>query len=270
MAKLYDYNGNPIDVGGTGGGGTTTPVPTSFVKGVNHRGYYTAPENTLPAYRLSKVMGFKMVECDVSFTSDGVPVLLHDATIDRTSNGSGNIGEMTFEQVRQYDFGSWKNESYAGTKIPTLEEFVVLCRNLGLHAYIEIKSNEPYTDEQIQMIVDIVNSYGMRGNVTYISFLKNHLVRVKNNDERARLGYVISTMGTTKANEAVSLRTAYNDVFVDVEYKASTIENTIAIAKEYKLPLELWTIDSAPTILALEGYVSGVTSNKVDATTLYY
>ena len=91
------------------------------VKGVNHRGYSTvAPENTLPAYVLSRKMGFQYAECDVSFTSDGVPVLLHDSTIDRTSDGSGSIGSLTLEEVRQYDFGSWKGEQYAGTKIPTL------------------------------------------------------------------------------------------------------------------------------------------------------
>ena len=86
------------------------PEDNSGVLSVNHRGYSAiAPENTLPAYRLSKEKGFRYVETDVSFTSDGVPVLLHDASIDRTSDGTGKIAEMTFEQVRQYDFGSWKS-----------------------------------------------------------------------------------------------------------------------------------------------------------------
>lgn len=112
------------------------------VKAINHRGYSTiAPENTLEAYRLSKQMGFNYVEADVSFTSDGVPVLLHDETIDRTSDGTGAIGSMTFEQVRAYDFGSWKSEDYAGAKIPSFEEFILLCRNLSLKPYIELKSS---------------------------------------------------------------------------------------------------------------------------------
>ena len=78
------------------------------VRAVNHRGFNkVAPENTISAYRLSKENGFLFVECDVSFTSDNVPVLLHDDTINRTSNGKGKVSNWTFEALRQLDFGSW-------------------------------------------------------------------------------------------------------------------------------------------------------------------
>ena len=77
------------------------------VKAINHRGYsYEAPENTIPAYIMSKKKGFTYVEGDVSFTKDNVAVLLHDATIDRTSNGSGNITSLYYQELLQYDFGS--------------------------------------------------------------------------------------------------------------------------------------------------------------------
>ena len=98
------------------------------IKAVAHRGYSTeAPENTLPAFRLAKENGFDYVECDVVFTSDNVPVLLHDSSIDRTSNGEGKISSLTYEEVSQYDFGSWFSEEYAGVKIPTFDEFLKLC-----------------------------------------------------------------------------------------------------------------------------------------------
>ena len=74
-----------------GSNGTSSFVSTENMKSINHRGWYKAPENTLSAYRESAANGFKYVECDVQFTSDGVAVLLHDDTIDRTSNGSGKI-----------------------------------------------------------------------------------------------------------------------------------------------------------------------------------
>jgi glycerophosphoryl diester phosphodiesterase len=146
------------------------------VLSVNHRGYSAeAPENTLPAYILSKKKGFNYVETDVCFTSDGIPVLLHDATIDRTSNGTGNINSMTYEQVRAYDFGSWKSSTYAGTKIPSLAEFLYLCKSIMLHPYIELKSSGAYTQAQIQQIVDMVHSYGLKGKVSYISFSSDRL-----------------------------------------------------------------------------------------------
>ena len=120
---IYDLQGNTIDSGGTG----SAIDYDKTVKAVAHRGYSsTAPENTLPAYKLAKQNGFNYVECDVSMTSDGVPMLLHDATINRTSNGSGTLSQMTYAEVREYDFGSWKSSAYAGTVIPTFEEFIAL------------------------------------------------------------------------------------------------------------------------------------------------
>ena len=74
---------------------------SSYVKGINHRGYATvAPENTLPAYQLSAKKGFRYVETDVLFTSDNVPVLLHDITIDRTSNGTGNSAYIRISRLK--------------------------------------------------------------------------------------------------------------------------------------------------------------------------
>ena len=85
-------------------------ISVDGVMSINHRGYSAeAPENTLAAFRMSKEMGFDAVECDVRFTKDGVPVLLHDEKVDRTSNGKGKIGDLTLEQVRKLDFGSWKS-----------------------------------------------------------------------------------------------------------------------------------------------------------------
>lgn len=88
---------------------------------VSHRGYNAiAPENTMSAFQKSYEYGYKYVETDVTFTADGVPVLLHDDSIDRTSNGSGKIASLTYEYVRTLDFGSWKSEEYVGEKIPSL------------------------------------------------------------------------------------------------------------------------------------------------------
>lgn len=88
------------------------------VKAVIHRGYsLTAPENTFPAYTLAIEKGVSYVECEMLFTSDNVPVLLHDTTIDRTSNGTGAISELTLSYVKGLDFGSWKDVKYANTNI---------------------------------------------------------------------------------------------------------------------------------------------------------
>ena len=90
---------------------------------IAHRGYSSvSPENTLVSYKNAKRHGFNFVECDISFTKDHKPVLLHDGSVDRTSNGKGVIEDLTLDEVKYLDFGSWKDAKYKGEKIPTFED----------------------------------------------------------------------------------------------------------------------------------------------------
>ncbi len=244
---------------------TTVEAEDNAVRSVNHRGYVTAPENTLEAYRLSALNGFNAVECDVSFTKDGYAVLIHDGTIDRTSNGTGSISSLTLEEVRRYDFGSWKAPEYAGVKIPTFEEFIALCRELDLHPYIELKSE--LAEGQAEMLVETVARYGMLDNCTWISFKAGALTQIKNVDPKARLGYLVnSTAGLTetKINDAKALRTEENEVFIDLEYGLAT-EANVATCKAEGFAIEVWTVDKTDVLDKLDPYVSGVTSNFVVA-----
>lgn len=236
---------------------------------VNHRGYSKeAPENTIPAYILSKQKGYNYVECDVSFTADGVAVLLHDETIDRTSNGSGNISQLTYNQVLQYDFGSWFSTKYTGTRIPTFSEFIKYCKGLGLHPYIELKSNGGYTREQIGSIVNEVELCGMKDRVTYISFSSTFLGYVKEYDTQARLGYIANITSSTIA-EAVALKTGENEVFMDVNYTYLT-DSKISSCAANGLPVEVWTVNQASVIKELHPYISGVTSDNQHAGNILY
>ena len=274
---VYNIGGNRIDYDGTTMD-TRIGALEKFVDydvnvlSVNHRGYSAvAPENTLPAYILSKKMGFKYVETDVSFTSDGVAVCLHDSTIDRTSNGSGNIKNLTFEQVRTYDFGSWKSSEYAGTQIPSLAEFLALCKRIMLHPYIELKSADNYTEAQIRSIVDMVRDYGMRGKVSYISFSSTFLTYVKNYDADARLGFLKNPPVASDLSVLQSLKTTTNEVFYDVGYYNDGI--TQAICDTYAaagFPIEAWTVDSVDVMLGLNKYVSGITSDNMIAGKVLY
>lgn len=233
-----------------------------IVKAVNHRGYTEAPENTLAAFKVSKEKGFKYVECDVSFTSDGHAVLLHDDTIDRTSNGTGNINAMTLEEVRALDFGSWKAEDYAGEQIPTFEEFILLCKRLGLHPYIELKTG---TEAQIKGLVDVVKRYGMKGKVTWISFNSAFLGYVKAVDTTARLGFVVGEVTASTINTIQqTLRTDKNEVFIDCATSNAT-NDAVALCMDADIPLEVWTVNTEAAILDLDAYVSGVTSDNLIA-----
>ncbi|MEZ6193817.1 MAG: glycerophosphodiester phosphodiesterase family protein [Phycisphaerales bacterium] len=96
---------------------------------VAHRGNNRfAPENTLVSYQQALETGAPIVELDLHRSKDGVIVLLHDDTLDRTTNGTGNVNDMTLEQLKSFDAGSWKDVKYAGERIPTLEELAELCK----------------------------------------------------------------------------------------------------------------------------------------------
>lgn len=231
------------------------------IRVVNHRGYTAiAPENTLSAYRLSKEMGFHYAECDIEFTMDGVPVLLHDETVDRTSNGSGKISKMTFAEVRALDFGSWKSEDYAGEQIPTFEEFIVLCKHIDLHPYIEIKpSTNPLG---VKRMVQTVKRYGMENSVTWESFGRSMLGYVLTVHPSARVGLVCSEITDDFLMWATTARENGADAFINTNYSALTsawVDKCI----ESGIPLEVWTINSDAALAKVDKYVSGITSDTM-------
>jgi glycerophosphoryl diester phosphodiesterase len=87
-----------------------------------------APENTLAAFRLAMAMGAEMCELDVQQTADDRLVVMHDDTLNRTTNGKGNLWEMTLAELQQYDAGGWFDPRFAGEKLPALEEVIALVR----------------------------------------------------------------------------------------------------------------------------------------------
>lgn len=99
---------------------------------IGHRGYHAgAPENTLTSIRQGFEQGADAVEIDLAKTADGHLVLLHDRTVNRTTNGQGAVAELTLEQVRALDAGSWKDAKYAGERIPTFDEALDAARGHG-------------------------------------------------------------------------------------------------------------------------------------------
>lgn len=107
---------------------------------VAHRGGGSlAPENTLAALRLGASMGFRGVEFDVMLAGDGTPVLIHDETLGRTTNGSGDVARTPYAELARLDAGSWKNDRWRGERLPSFADAGRLCRSLGLWSNVEIK-----------------------------------------------------------------------------------------------------------------------------------
>lgn len=247
--------------------GSTTPTLTDLKSGVSivykdsfervnvnpimtsnallaHRGYaVTAPENTIPAIELAAEYGYKMVEIDLQFTSDGVCVLLHDNTIDRTSNGTGNVYDMTYEQLQQYDFGSWKSSEYAGTKIPTLKEALLTCKYYGMCAQLDIAdtSKTNITEANLQTMIDVIMECGMVGNVNVCA----------ENDRARIVGYlkqglclcigVGDTEGKFNARKDIK---EFASLLIGSNSTATATDDMLKRCHDNNMPYQIWTVDS--------------------------
>ncbi len=125
---------------------------------IGHRGACGyAPENTIESIKTAAEMGAEWVELDVKLTKDSVPVIFHDETLERTTNGSGNMADITFADLQELEAGSWYGESFAGIRIPTLEEAidVILSHNMGLN--LEIKPCPGREVETAEAALDILS-----------------------------------------------------------------------------------------------------------------
>ncbi|MEK0416471.1 MAG: glycerophosphoryl diester phosphodiesterase [Pseudomonadota bacterium] len=114
--------------------------PWPYPLWIAHRGAgKLAPENTLAAFRVGAQHGYRAFECDVKLSADGVPFLLHDATLDRTTAGQGKAGDKTWSELSRLDAGGWHSRAYAGEPMPSLEALSVYLQRNGFLLDLEIK-----------------------------------------------------------------------------------------------------------------------------------
>lgn len=156
------------------------------MKIISHRGESTyAPENTMSAFYMAYLNNTDGIEVDVRETKDGVAVLHHDKTINRTSNGSGKISLYNYNELLKYDFGKTKHEKYTGEKIPTLEEFIKYFSNKNIKLYIELKEVE-----NEKRLIDLINSYDKQ-NIVVVSFKYGILEKIYELDNNIKLGWLL-------------------------------------------------------------------------------
>lgn len=247
---------------------TPTPVPKPNAYLIGHRGFKSAaPENTFASFRMAVANGYRAIETDVRFTSDKVPVLLHNATINKTSNGRGTLSKMTYEEVRTYDFGSWMGEEYAGEQIPNFKEFIVFCRTNQVHPYIELKKDSSTKYEDIQGLYEIVCAEGMQQNVSWFSFDYDYMLWMKEIAPTADIGIVLPGSENLGITEAVfakleNLKTGKNTVFVS-DYAGKISPAALVRCKAAGIALVARDIASEAEWYALDPYYRAAFADAV-------
>nr|BFE28785.1 hypothetical protein GCM10010200_010360 [Actinomadura rugatobispora] len=137
------------------------PYPDAELTLVNHRGLSPGfPENTLAAFRNSIAMGVDAIEIDLRLTKDGQIVILHDDTVDRTTDGTGRIGDLTLAQVKALDAGGHAGEEFAGERVPTYTETLEAVKGSGVRLLLDIKDAS-----RVPEIVRITQEHGMASQV---------------------------------------------------------------------------------------------------------
>src|SRR3954447_1376201 len=147
---------------------TAAQAQESRVVAISHRGEHLHhPENTMGAYRAAMEAGADFIETDVRTTSDGKLVIMHDGTVDRCTNGHGDIAGMTFGQIRKLDAGVKFGEAFAGTQVPTFDEVLEFARG-KIGVYIDSKRISA------QDLVAAVARHGMEDQVVVYGGLELH------------------------------------------------------------------------------------------------
>jgi len=237
-------------------------TPLESVEIIAHRGYSgRAPENTLVAIEAAIAAGADAVEFDLHVTRDGVPVLFHDATLDRTTDGEGPLSERSHAEIRSLDAGTWFDRSFAGEPVPSLDEaFAHIGRRLE-RIYAEVKGYR--MDQDLDYIVDLTLERGMLERVVFISMDWRALERLRARYERARIGYIVEE--ASRATEA--LTRASGDPWALLDFRASLLLEDPGLAqaaREERVDLAVWTVDdprTASELLALG--VRRITTNRV-------
>jgi glycerophosphoryl diester phosphodiesterase len=177
-------------------------MASSGFMAIAHRGASSyAPENTVAAFDLALRLGVRHIELDVEATRDGHVVVIHDDTVDRTTDGSGPVTSHTLQALQTLDAGSWFGAQFSGERIPLLDD--VLRRYKGrLHIHIEIKGRSTFLSRRT---ADLVRQHGMVDQVTITSFQKARLEEMRGYAPELPAGWLLGEVSDAAIAQARDL-----------------------------------------------------------------
>jgi glycerophosphoryl diester phosphodiesterase len=214
---------------------------------VAHRGASAyRPENTLSAFKLALDFGVDAVEMDVRVTADGKAIIMHDETVDRTTNGRGRVVDLTWDYIRGLKVG-------LDERVPLLSEALDLVGGKCI-VFLELK-----VDEAVEPAVREVDARGLWDSVLFTSFEARHLTKVLEYNRRANVGLIYikpmdGILGAKKIGAKIAL-----------PYHRLATAKAIEFAHKLKLMIAAWTVDDYETALELKNRgIDGIVSNKPD------
>lgn len=157
---------------------------------IAHRGMSAhAPENTLAAFALALDGGADGLEFDVHVTADGVPVVIHDPSLERTTDGAGLIAEMSLAEIRAFSAGAWHGAGFTDERVPTLQETLELAVGRVQRIYPELKGYRGAED--LALFLDLLEEYALEDSAVPLAFDWGDLVALRSASRRIALGFEV-------------------------------------------------------------------------------
>lgn len=210
-------------------------IESSKTKWVSHRGYFAlAPENSMPAYELAVKRGYYALEADICRTLDGYFVLMHDETVDRTTNGTGNVSTLTLAAIKALNIDTGTNiGNYLNLKVPTLDEFLKFCRINGAIPLLDLRLNSTYNND----LLSIIRKYDMENKCIIINSDLSSLQSIR------ALSSTIKLQGLFNfTSENIDICAQYR-LAIDVPYAQVTAE-LIEEAHLKGVKVNTWTVSN--------------------------
>lgn len=233
---------------------------------IGHRGasaYY--PENTMGAFKAAYDMGAEMIEMDILLSKDGIPVVIHDETLNRTTSGKGKVVDYTYEELANLDAGSWFGEKHSHERIPTLEEVLIFARG-KIALNIEIKA-EAVTDELKNGIeekaYELVKKYDMKDHVLFSSFDYRSVAHLKELDVNIAVGLLYDKQQSEGMGPKQLVDTYEADAF-NCSYRQFS-KKWAKEAAGANIPVFVYTVNSERKMRKMiKRGVNGIFSDKPD------
>lgn len=218
-----------------------------------------APENTLEAFQLAMDMGADGFELDVHMSADGELVVIHDETVDRTTDGTGYVKDLTLAQLKELDACNGM-ETYRGAKIPTLAEVFDLIRDTRHIVNVEIKTDECFYPQIEEKCLALAKEKGVEDRIIYSSFNHHTLIRMRQLKPDAKLGMLFGDIMVKPWEYAEQLGVDYLHPMKMNIYVPGFAEG--AYASGYGI--NMWTINDEATMQECLNCKAGIITNYPD------
>ena len=219
---------------------------------VAHRGHSIAyPENTVEAYRKAIELGVEMIECDVNITRDGKLVMIHDSTLDRTTTGSGQVSAVTWEEIQALDAGGKFKPEFAGVRVPSTEETLLLYKEAGIFSCFEIKGANADEANRIALgLVDLFVKHNML-DTTFVSSYTHDAVHLAQSKCPQLMTATERLPDDAPANPTEALRQAKSFNAPVLQHQYSFLDaDTVRVLHENNIAVWAWATTDEPSMLS--------------------